>query len=195
MADKPKRASEYRSEQVALVRSTCLYVATKLGELTARRPRRRLFDVHHTDLGGQVSERQLGEHLSKYADRVAGSLPCAHVGQMRLCTSAELGVKIVDQVFRQYRLDRHRGTACHVDPEIGEADQTSRQTEAGFRRLSKASIHDEYILVGEQVVHLYADARLSVADAIERKWRKSRHRLDDQGFQGSRDKSRNSLVA
>ncbi len=34
MADKPKRASEYRSEQVALVRSTCLYVATKLGDLT-----------------------------------------------------------------------------------------------------------------------------------------------------------------
>jgi hypothetical protein len=33
MADKPQRASEYRSEQVALVRSTCLYVATKLGDL------------------------------------------------------------------------------------------------------------------------------------------------------------------
>jgi len=27
MADKPKRASEYKSEQVALVRATCLYVA------------------------------------------------------------------------------------------------------------------------------------------------------------------------
>ncbi len=33
MADKPRRASEYRSDQVALVRSTCLYVATKLGDL------------------------------------------------------------------------------------------------------------------------------------------------------------------
>jgi hypothetical protein len=33
MADKPKRASEYKSEQVELVRSTCLYVATKLGDL------------------------------------------------------------------------------------------------------------------------------------------------------------------
>jgi hypothetical protein len=30
---KPKRASEYDSEQVALVRKTCLYVATKLGDL------------------------------------------------------------------------------------------------------------------------------------------------------------------
>lgn len=29
MPDKPKRASEYKSEQVALVRATCLYVATK----------------------------------------------------------------------------------------------------------------------------------------------------------------------
>ena len=33
MADKPQRASEYTSEQVALVRATCLYVATKLGDL------------------------------------------------------------------------------------------------------------------------------------------------------------------
>jgi hypothetical protein len=33
MADKPKRASEYTSEQVELVRATCLYVATKLGDL------------------------------------------------------------------------------------------------------------------------------------------------------------------
>ncbi len=33
MPDKPKRASEYRSEQVELVRATCLYVATKLGDL------------------------------------------------------------------------------------------------------------------------------------------------------------------
>jgi hypothetical protein len=33
MADKPKRASEYRSAQVELVRATCLYVATKLGDL------------------------------------------------------------------------------------------------------------------------------------------------------------------
>lgn len=33
MADKPKRASEYGSEQVEFVRATCLYVATKLGDL------------------------------------------------------------------------------------------------------------------------------------------------------------------
>jgi hypothetical protein len=33
MADKAKRASEYQSEQVELVRATCLYVATKLGDL------------------------------------------------------------------------------------------------------------------------------------------------------------------
>lgn len=30
---KPKRASEYESEQTALVRATCLYVATKLGDI------------------------------------------------------------------------------------------------------------------------------------------------------------------
>jgi hypothetical protein len=33
MADKPKRASEYKSEQVELVRATCLYVATRIGDL------------------------------------------------------------------------------------------------------------------------------------------------------------------
>jgi hypothetical protein len=33
MSDKPKRASEYKSEQAELVRATCLYVATKLGDL------------------------------------------------------------------------------------------------------------------------------------------------------------------
>jgi hypothetical protein len=33
MPDKPKRASDYKSDQVTLVRATCLYVATKLGDL------------------------------------------------------------------------------------------------------------------------------------------------------------------
>ena len=33
MADKPNRASEYKSKQVELVRAACLYVATKLGDL------------------------------------------------------------------------------------------------------------------------------------------------------------------
>ena len=33
MADRPATASGYRSEHVALVRATCLYVATKLGDL------------------------------------------------------------------------------------------------------------------------------------------------------------------
>jgi len=33
LTDKLKRASEYKSEQVERVRSTCLYVATKLGDL------------------------------------------------------------------------------------------------------------------------------------------------------------------
>jgi hypothetical protein len=33
MPDKPKRASEYKSEQLELVRATCLYVATRLGDL------------------------------------------------------------------------------------------------------------------------------------------------------------------
>lgn len=33
MANKPKRASDYESEQAELARATCLYVATKLGDM------------------------------------------------------------------------------------------------------------------------------------------------------------------
>jgi hypothetical protein len=33
MPEKPSTADGYRSEQVELVRATCLYVATKLGDL------------------------------------------------------------------------------------------------------------------------------------------------------------------
>lgn len=33
MADKPQHASEYKSEQAELVRATCLYVATRLGDM------------------------------------------------------------------------------------------------------------------------------------------------------------------
>ena len=33
MAEKPGRAAEYSSEQTVFVRATCLYVATKLGDL------------------------------------------------------------------------------------------------------------------------------------------------------------------
>jgi len=33
MPDKPQHASEYRSEYCQAVRATCLYVATKLGDL------------------------------------------------------------------------------------------------------------------------------------------------------------------
>jgi hypothetical protein len=33
VAEKPRRASDYKSEQTELVRATCLYVATRLGSL------------------------------------------------------------------------------------------------------------------------------------------------------------------
>jgi hypothetical protein len=38
VAEKPDRASEYSSEQAELVRATCLYVATKLGDLMDELP-------------------------------------------------------------------------------------------------------------------------------------------------------------
>ena len=33
MSDKPTTAAGYKSEQIELVRATCLYVATKLGDI------------------------------------------------------------------------------------------------------------------------------------------------------------------
>lgn len=73
MADKPKRASEYKSEQVELVRATCLYVATKLGDL--------MNDV--VVVGGLVPSLLIDQ----------GTLPegtSAHVGTMDL----DVGLKL-----------------------------------------------------------------------------------------------------
>lgn len=65
MADKPKRASEYTSEQLELVRATCLYVATKLGDM--------MDDL--TIIGGLVPSL-----IADQADLPEGS--GAHVGTM-----------------------------------------------------------------------------------------------------------------
>ncbi|MDD5306628.1 MAG: hypothetical protein PHU25_04835 [Deltaproteobacteria bacterium] len=83
MADKPKRASEYKSEQVELVRATCLYVATKLGDL--------MNDV--VVVGGLVPSLLIDQ----------GTLPegaSAHVGTMDL----DVGLKLALLDEGRYRI-------------------------------------------------------------------------------------------
>jgi hypothetical protein len=104
MADKPTRASEYRSEQVELVRSTCLYVATKLGDL--------MDDV--VVVGGLVPSLLIDQ----------GALPegaSAHVGTMDLDVGLKLALldqgryrtltsRLRDAGFTQDQTDEGRPT-------------------------------------------------------------------------------------
>lgn len=61
MDDRPKRASEYNSQQVELVRATCLYVATKLGDDAAQRALQVLRDDFRDHDG--VGPRRVAEFL------------------------------------------------------------------------------------------------------------------------------------
>lgn len=83
MPEKPTRASDYPSEQVELVRSTCLYVATKLGDL--------MDDV--VVVGGLVPSL-----LVEQADLQAGLQP--HVGTMDL----DIGLKLALLDEGRYRM-------------------------------------------------------------------------------------------
>jgi hypothetical protein len=76
MAERPQRANEYKSEQVELVRATCLYIATKFGDL---------MDNEVVVIGGLVpsllvDSKQLPEGTS------------AHVGTMDLDVGLKLAV-------------------------------------------------------------------------------------------------------
>jgi hypothetical protein len=65
MAEKPKHASGYNSEQVELVRALCLYVATKLGDL--------MDDL--VIVGGLVPSLIIDqEHLKEHIDRHVGTM-------------------------------------------------------------------------------------------------------------------------
>lgn len=106
MADKPKRASEYRSEQVTLVRSTCLYVATKLGDL--------MEDV--VVIGGLVpslliDQRDLPDGVS------------THVGTMDL----DVGLKLALLDHGRYHTLTERLRAAKFTPDQTEEGRPTRQ--------------------------------------------------------------------
>jgi len=117
MADKPKRASEYRSEQFELVRATCLYVATKLGDMTD--------DL--VIVGGLVP--------SLIVDQTA--LPedvAAHVGTMDLDVGLQLA--LLDEGRYRKLTERLRDAGFTMDKnEDGKLSLRSQQARAGELRL------------------------------------------------------------
>jgi hypothetical protein len=106
MAEKPTTAAGYPSEQVALVRATCLYVATKLGDL--------MDDL--VVVGGLVpslliDQRGLGE----------GADP--HVGTMDL--DVGLAVALLDQ--GRYRTITERLRKAGFSQDVNEEGNPTRQ--------------------------------------------------------------------
>ena len=106
MADKPRRASEYGSEHVALVWSTCLYVATKLGDI--------MDDV--VVVGGLVPSLLIDQ----------GALPegaPAHVGTMDL----DVGLKLALLDEGRYRTLTERLRDAGFVPDQTDEGRPARQ--------------------------------------------------------------------
>lgn len=106
MAEKPKHASDYKSEQVELVRATCLYVATKLGDM--------MDDL--LIVGGLVpsliiDQEQLGEHVDP------------HVGTMDL--DVGLQVALLNEGRYRQLTERLRNAGFEMDK--NDAGNPTRQ--------------------------------------------------------------------
>ena len=122
MADKPKRASEYRSEQVDLVRSTCLYVATRLGDLVDE----------VVVVGGLVPSLLIDQ----------GALPegaAAHVGTMDL----DVGLKLTLLDEGRYRtlIERLRDAGFSQDQ-----SEEGRRTRQRWRITGLGSVTMDFLI-------------------------------------------------
>jgi len=106
MAEKPTRASDYRSEQVEYVRSTCLYVATKLGDL--------MDEV--VVVGGLVTSLLIDQ--SKLPDGIP-----AHVGTMDL----DIGLDLVLLDEGRYQTLSERLRSAGFAPDHTEEGRPTRQ--------------------------------------------------------------------
>ena len=106
MAVKPRRASEYTSEQVALVRAMCLYVCTKLGDMM-------------DDLlvaGGLVPSLIIDQdHLGEDTD--------PHVGTMDL----DVGLQVALLTDGRYRQLTEGLRAAGFTMDMNEAGKPTRQ--------------------------------------------------------------------
>ena len=106
MAEKPTTAAGYRSEHVALVRATCLYVATKLGDL--------MDDL--VVVGGLVPSLLIDQgELAEGAD--------PHVGTMDL--DVGLAVALLDQ--GRYRTITDRLRKAGFSQDVNEEGNPTRQ--------------------------------------------------------------------
>lgn len=106
MADKPKHASEYKSEQVELVRAMCLYVATKLGDM--------MDDL--LIVGGLVPSLIIDqEHLGEDVD--------PHVGTMDL----DVGLQVALLNEGRYRQLTERLRDAGFEMDTNDAGNPTRQ--------------------------------------------------------------------
>lgn len=106
MPEKPSYASEYRREQIQLVRQTCLYVATKLGDL--------LDEL--VIVGGLVPSLLIpDESLPKQED--------AHVGTMDL----DLGLSLALLDANRYEELTLRLRRAGFEPDVNEAGNLTFQ--------------------------------------------------------------------
>jgi hypothetical protein len=106
MAEKPKHASEYKSEQVELVRSMCLYVATKLGDM--------MDDL--LIVGGLVPSLIIDqEHLAEGVD--------PHVGTMDL----DVGLQVALLNEGRYRQLTERLRDAGFEMDKNDAGKPTRQ--------------------------------------------------------------------
>lgn len=107
MAKKPTEAAGYRSEQVDLVRSTCLYVATKLGDLMDEL----------VVIGGLVPSLLIDQdHLQPGTD--------AHVGTMDL--DVGLTLALLDE--GRYRTLTERLRRAGFEQDVNEHGNPTRQS-------------------------------------------------------------------
>lgn len=106
MADKPTRASGYDAEQTSLVRATCLYVATRLGDL--------MNDL--VIVGGLVPSLIIDqEHLPAGAAR--------HVGTLDL----DIGLSVLLLDAERYKTIAERLRSAGFAPDRNERGNPSRQ--------------------------------------------------------------------
>ena len=106
MPEKPPFASQYKNEQVELVRQTCLYVATKLGDL--------LDDL--VVVGGLVPSLLIPkESLSEAED--------AHIGTIDL----DLGLSLAFLGAHRYEALTSRLRGAGFEPDVNEAGNPTFQ--------------------------------------------------------------------
>lgn len=106
MPDRPMLARDYKPEHVALVRSTCLYLATKLGDL--------IDEI--VVVGGLVPQLLIDhDHLPAGAD--------AHVGT----TDLDVGLSIAILNEERYQAVRERLREAGFRPDVNENGNTTRQ--------------------------------------------------------------------